>query len=105
MIPQFDQQRLDLLAQPREVLVNGLPHGRVVDLAVAMDQRIAHGDCAPEVGQSCCDFRGLLRKPVERLARDFKLALEYGQGRAKVPAGATAVVRELAQYCRQTIRC
>jgi arsenite oxidase small subunit len=36
---------------------------------------------------------------------DFKLALEYGQGRAKAPTGATTVVRELAQYCRQTIRC
>ncbi len=36
---------------------------------------------------------------------DFKLALEYGQGRAKAPIGATTVVRELAQYCRQTIRC
>ncbi len=36
---------------------------------------------------------------------DFKLALEYGQGRAKSPAGATTIVRELAQYCRQTIRC
>ncbi len=36
---------------------------------------------------------------------DFKLALEYGQGRAKAPIGATTIVRELAQYCRQTIRC
>jgi arsenite oxidase small subunit len=36
---------------------------------------------------------------------DFKLALEYGPGRAKAPAGATTIVRELAQYCRQTIRC
>jgi arsenite oxidase small subunit len=36
---------------------------------------------------------------------DFKLTLEYGQGRAKAPVGATTVVRELTQYCRQTIRC
>jgi hypothetical protein len=36
---------------------------------------------------------------------DFKLALEYGQGRAKMPVGAATVVRELTQYCRQTIRC
>ena len=36
---------------------------------------------------------------------DFKLALEYGQGHARQPAGDTTVVRELAQYCRQTIRC
>ena len=36
---------------------------------------------------------------------DFKLTLEYGQGHAKQPVGETTVVRELAQYCRQTIRC
>ncbi|MEP6943922.1 MAG: hypothetical protein ABI981_13350 [Betaproteobacteria bacterium] len=36
---------------------------------------------------------------------DFKLAMEYGAGRARAPAGATTAVRELAQYCRQTIRC
>ncbi len=36
---------------------------------------------------------------------DFKLALEYGQGKAKVPAGSTTVVREMTQYCRQTIQC
>jgi arsenite oxidase small subunit len=36
---------------------------------------------------------------------DFKLALEYGAGRARASVGDTAVVRELAQYCRQTIRC
>jgi len=36
---------------------------------------------------------------------DFKLALEYGQGHARQPVGETTVVRELAQYCRQTIRC
>jgi Rieske Fe-S protein len=36
---------------------------------------------------------------------EFKLALEYGQGKAKRPVGATAVVKELTQYCRQTIQC
>ena len=36
---------------------------------------------------------------------DFKLALEYGQGKAKAFAGQTTVVREMAQYCRQTIQC
>ena len=36
---------------------------------------------------------------------EFKLAMEYGQGKAKRPVGATAVVKELAQYCRQTIQC
>ncbi len=36
---------------------------------------------------------------------EFKLALEHGQGKAKRPVGATTVVRELAQYCKQTIQC
>ena len=36
---------------------------------------------------------------------DFKLTLEYGPGKAKLPIGATTVVREMAQYCRQTIQC
>src|SRR5450755_4630359 len=36
---------------------------------------------------------------------DFKLAMEYGPGRAQAPVGKTAVVREMAQYCRQTIQC
>jgi len=36
---------------------------------------------------------------------DFKLAMEYGQGKARQPIGATTVVRDLTQYCRQTIQC
>jgi arsenite oxidase small subunit len=36
---------------------------------------------------------------------DFKLTMEYGQGKARMPVGATTVVRELTQYCRQTIQC
>jgi len=36
---------------------------------------------------------------------DFKLAMEYGQGRARAPVGGSTVVREMAQYCRQTVQC
>jgi len=36
---------------------------------------------------------------------EFRLAVDYGQGKAKRPVGASAVVRELAQYCKQTIQC
>jgi arsenite oxidase small subunit len=36
---------------------------------------------------------------------EFKLAMEYGQGRARAPVGATTVVREMTQYCRQTVQC
>ena len=36
---------------------------------------------------------------------DFKLALDYGAGKARLPVGATSVVRELKDYCLQTIQC
>jgi arsenite oxidase small subunit len=36
---------------------------------------------------------------------DFKLAMDYGPGKARLPIGATSVVRELKDYCRQTIQC
>ncbi|TMG83333.1 MAG: Rieske 2Fe-2S domain-containing protein [Betaproteobacteria bacterium] len=36
---------------------------------------------------------------------NFKLALDYGAGKARLPVGATTVVRELTEYCRQTIQC
>ena len=36
---------------------------------------------------------------------DFKLAMEYGQGKARAPVGANTAVRELSEYCRQTIQC
>jgi Rieske Fe-S protein len=36
---------------------------------------------------------------------EFKLALDHGPAKAQRAIGATAVVRELAQYCRQTIQC
>jgi Rieske Fe-S protein len=36
---------------------------------------------------------------------DFRLALDYGAGKARVRVGATTVVRELKDYSRQTIQC
>jgi hypothetical protein len=36
---------------------------------------------------------------------DFRLAMEYGEGKARQPVGRHAVVRELSQFCRQTIQC
>ena len=36
---------------------------------------------------------------------DFKLALDYGAGKARAPVGASTVVHELTEYCRQTIQC
>jgi len=36
---------------------------------------------------------------------DFRLALDYVKGKAQLAVGTTTVVRELTQYCRQTIEC
>jgi hypothetical protein len=36
---------------------------------------------------------------------EFKLAMEHGQAKAQKAIGGTSVVRELAQYCKQTIQC
>jgi arsenite oxidase small subunit len=36
---------------------------------------------------------------------DFKLAMEYGAGKAQRPVGRETVVRELSQFCRQTVQC
>jgi arsenite oxidase small subunit len=36
---------------------------------------------------------------------DFKLAMDHGQGKAKARVGGTTVVRELSQFCRQTVQC
>jgi len=36
---------------------------------------------------------------------DFKLAMDYGPGKARSPVGKTTAVRELREYCRQTIQC
>lgn len=35
----------------------------------------------------------------------LKLALEYGDGKARNPTDTSSVVRELANYCRTTIQC
>jgi Rieske Fe-S protein len=36
---------------------------------------------------------------------EFKLAMDYGPGKANAPVGANTVVHELTEYCRQTIQC
>jgi arsenite oxidase small subunit len=36
---------------------------------------------------------------------EFKLALEYGDKRARQPVTGTALVRELKNYCRQQVQC
>jgi Rieske Fe-S protein len=65
----------------------------LLDYDAATDELAAVGTLGAE------QFDAFFRK------YDFKLALDHGRGKASQPVGATTVVRELAQFCRQTIRC
>jgi hypothetical protein len=65
----------------------------LLDYDPATDELAALGTVGPE------QFDAFFAK------YDFKLALDHGQGKARRPVGASAVVRELAQYCKQTIQC
>jgi Rieske Fe-S protein len=65
----------------------------VLDYDRDRDQLTAIGTLGPE------QFDAFFRK------YEFKLAMEYGDGKAQRPAGDRVVVRELAEYCRNTIEC
>jgi Rieske Fe-S protein len=36
---------------------------------------------------------------------EFKLALDYGNGRTRLPVAGRTVVKELQQFCKQQVRC
>ena len=36
---------------------------------------------------------------------DFKLAIDYGSSQTRKPAASSTAVRELAQFCKQQVRC
>jgi arsenite oxidase small subunit len=57
------------------------------------DELAALGTVGPE------QFEAFFRK------YDFKLAMDYGPGKGSAPVGPTTIVREMTQYCRQTIQC
>ena len=65
----------------------------LLDYDAGRDELSALGTIGPE------QFEAFFRK------YDFRLALDYGPGKARVPVGETTVVRELTEYCRQTIQC
>jgi len=65
----------------------------LLDYDAATDELAAQGTVGAE------QFDAFFKK------YEFKLALDHGQGKARRPVGASAVVRELAQYCKQTIQC
>ena len=65
----------------------------LLDYDAATDELVALGTVGAE------QFDAFFRK------YEFKLALDHGAAKANRPVGATAVVRELTQYCKQTIQC
>jgi Rieske Fe-S protein len=65
----------------------------LLDYDAATDELAAQGTTGAE------QFDAFFKK------YEFKLALDHGQDKARRPVGASAVVRELAQYCKQTIQC
>jgi Rieske Fe-S protein len=65
----------------------------VLDYDAAKDELYATGTVGAE------QFDAFFKK------YDFKLAMEYGDGKARARVAGTTVVRELTEYCRQTIRC
>ena len=65
----------------------------VLDYDAAADELWAVGTLGAE------QFDAFFRK------YEFKLAMEYGDGKARAPTGDRTVVRELAEFCRNTIQC
>ena len=65
----------------------------LLDYDAARDELFALGTVGAE------QFDAFFRK------YDFKLAMDYGPGKARAPVGANTTVRELSEYCRQTIQC
>ena len=65
----------------------------VLDYDASRDELYALGTVGAE------QFDAFFRK------YDFKLVMDYGPGKAKLPVGPTTVVREMTEYCRQTIQC
>ena len=65
----------------------------LLDYDAERDELAALGTVGPE------QFEAFFRK------YDFKLAMDYGSGKARLPVAGTTVVRELNEYCRQTIQC
>lgn len=65
----------------------------LLEHVAASDELVATGTLGPE------QFDAFFLKYA------FKLDMEYGGGKSRAAVGATTVVRELAQYCRNTVQC
>jgi len=87
VLPQLDGARVVAGPAPQPLAAILLEHDP------ARDELFATGTLGPE------QFDAFFAKYA------FKLDLEYGGRRVRAPVGPTSVVRELAQYCRNTVQC
>jgi arsenite oxidase small subunit len=67
--------------------------------AILLEHDAASGELAALGTVGAEQFDAFFRK------YEFKLAMEHGQTKAQRAIGPTSVVRELTQYCKQTIQC
>ena len=67
--------------------------------AILLEHDAASGELAALGTVGAEQFDAFFRK------YEFKLAMEHGPAKAQRAIGPTSVVRELTQYCKQTIQC
>ena len=67
--------------------------------AILLEHDAASGELAALGTVGAEQFDAFFRK------YEFKLAMEHGPAKARKAIGPTSVVRELTQYCKQTIQC
>jgi len=67
--------------------------------AILLEHDAASGELAALGTVGAEQFDAFFRK------YEFKLAMEHGPAKARNGIGPTSVVRELTQYCKQTIQC
>ena len=67
--------------------------------AILLEHDAATGELAALGTVGAEQFDAFFRK------YEFKLAMEHGPAKARNGIGPTSVVRELTQYCKQTIQC
>jgi len=67
--------------------------------AILLEHDAASGELAALGTVGAEQFDAFFRK------YEFKLAMEHGPAKAQKAIGPTSVVRELTQYCKQTIQC
>ena len=70
----FFEKPLHLLLKPRQVLLDDLPHARVIDHVVAVNQQIAKSDDVIMLGDASGSDRIIAADAIKRFTDDLKVA-------------------------------